>query len=315
MILGIGAAILIKSGIDLVPVKKPVETKIEQIKEEKQTTEVDKVFIDPQSPTFRQDVEKIMPHLYAHMISTEGYYSKIYKDGGGTLTVGAGFALHFSDNRKQFTKITNGKKITIGTKITNDEGYKLFEWYLNNRVLTKIKNEISVPMDYRIFVGLVLAMYNRGPSVINKGNDGETLKNTINLNGTLNNARDNILQAYLALMKRENKKGFSGLRNKYRILADYMDYLITDDQMFSSVAGAKYKALSDARVIYGGELGTLPIDREPIPEIAGYLLRVNPYMSKGELQKPVYEYIPKEWIQALKVGKIYDNSVILHQDL
>lgn len=260
------------------------------------------------SAQWRQMTDAVHPYVLSHVISSEGFIRQLYDDNGGrgTLTIGSGFTLNDKVHR-DFAKKILGRHIGNGSSISVDENRLLVSAWLYQKVYPKIKAQINVPMDSRLFVILAVAAYNKGENTYAAGNKGHSVADAINSGKSPNE----IATAYVAAFGGIKGTRWGGLPNKFGVLALYYLGYVDDDVILNAIAEAPY-TLEPYLSEYGGRLlkyngagRSAVASGFNIPEnLSELMLKTKTRTTHGTLQQPVRKYLDTTQVAAIERGYI-----------
>ena len=287
-----------------------IAQKVKEITKGKKYVKFKNFVIDPtaDNESWQHMIDAIHPYVLSHIISSEGFIKRVYNDnfGSGTLTIGSGFALMDREHRA-FAEKTLGRRIGNGSSITIEENRILVSAWLYKKVYPKIRREIKVPMDSKLFVILSVAAYNKGSNTYGNKNTGHPVAEAINKG----KSKKDIANIYLRCFAGIKGTSWSGLANKYAVAALYYLGDIDDVTILDAVAEAPYTLENylpkdqQCLLIYDSDARSARAKGvHRIDNIKELLLKEKHRVTKGSLQEPVREYLTMEQVDLIENGLV-----------
>lgn len=281
--------------------------------------EIEDLRLDPtcDEDTWRQQVEAVHPYVLSHIFSSEGVILDSYDDNGGkgTSTVGAGFTIEDAKHRKFAERILQRPVSSSDFHVTKSEARLLTEAWLKEEVYPEIKKQFKKPMDYKLFVILSVAAYNKGEKIYRDGNSGRPVRDAVNAG----QSKKDILRIYMRAFGGTRKTNWSGLANKYAVCALYYSDYVQERTILQAIAEAPY-ALEDYVQKYQKNISIdgmvskrlLTYDKQGrvngliIPDsIENMLLKTKVRTTKGSLQEPVMNYLSEDEVFKILHGHMF----------
>ncbi|MBD5388736.1 tetratricopeptide repeat protein [bacterium] len=265
---------------------------------------------------WRADVMGVHPYVLAHIISSEGFIERAYDDnaGNGTLTLGSGFTIDHAAHRA-FAQQILGRRIGNWARIDVDENRVLVSEWLRQVIYPNIQQNLTRPVDGRLFVILAVAAYNKGHNIYAPGNSGYPVIQAINAGKSV----DEIANAYVRAFAGPRGTRWPGLINKYGVCALYYKGNISDGAILASVAEAPYRLEKHIRqnrgrlVTYDGSgEDARPngvIDHKKMDSL---LMMVPKHKTKGTLQDTVGTYLNAAQCDAISRGVLAGADACFH---
>lgn len=281
--------------------------------------EIENLMLDPNADedTWRQYTEAVHPYVVSHIFSSEGVILDSYDDNGGkgTLTVGAGFTIN-DDIHRNFAERVLQRPVSRGVfHITKSEARLLTDAWLREKIYPEIKKQFNVPLDYKLFVILSVAAYNKGSNIFAEGNSGKPVCDAINNR----EKKEEILRKYLRAFGGVKKTQWAGLANKYGVCVLYDEGYVQDSTLLQAIAEAPYaldkplKKYQKTNYVEGSVPGRLLLYGKDgrangliIPEnIENMLLETKTRKTKGTFQEPVMNYLSEDEVYKILHGYMF----------
>ena len=284
--------------------------------------EIENLKLDPKADndSWEQQISAVHPYVVAHIFSSEGVILDSYDDKGGkgTLTVGAGFTIKDKRHRDFAERILQRPLVGADVHITKSEARLLVDAWLKEVIYPEIKKQFTAPMDYKLFVILSVAAYNRGEQIYAKGNSGQVVRVAVN-NGE--NSK-NILQKYIRAFGGTKNTQWGGLANKYGVCALYYTGDIQDSTILQAIAEApytleedisEYQKKHDIKGAVPGRLLVYGADNRVngyiVPKgIEKMLLKTKKRKTKGTWQEPVKNYLDTAEVYKILHGHMCNGN-------
>lgn len=284
--------------------------------------EIENLKLDPKADddAWEQQVNAVHPYVVAHIFSSEGVILDSYDDNGGegTLTVGAGFTIDDKIHIDFAERVLQRRLIGTNVHITKSEARLLVDAWLKEVIYPEIKKQFTAPMDYKLFVILSVAAYNKGDKIYADGNSGRVVRDAVNSGQD----PENILQTYIRAFGGTEGTSWGGLPNKYGVCALYYSGDIQDSTILKAIAEApytlekyvaKYQEEQGIKATNPGRLLTYGADKRVngyiVPEnIEEMLLKTKKRVTKGTLQEPVKNYLDADEVYKILHGHMCNEN-------
>ncbi|MBR3147826.1 MAG: tetratricopeptide repeat protein [Alphaproteobacteria bacterium] len=284
--------------------------------------EIEDLQLDPSADedSWKQQVAAVHPYVVAHIFSSEGVILDSYDDNGGkgTVTVGAGFTIADQKHKNFAERILQRPVSESNFHVTKSEARLLTEAWLIEEIYPEIKRHFKKPMDYKLFVILSVAAYNKGEKIYRDGNSGQPVCDAVNSG----RSKDDILHIYIRAFGGKEITKWSGLANKYAVCALYYADRVQERTILQAIAEAPY-ALEDLvqecqknihvagmkkkRLLTYDDQGR--VNGLIIPDsIENMLLETKVRTTKGSLQEPVMNYLSEDEVFKILHGYMFGVS-------
>lgn len=311
-VIGGGRAV---SGLDLTSDKDQVKT--EKIARASEPEKFDDFYMDPtvDAAQWKKMLDAVHPYVLSHLVSSEGFIQTLYDDNGGrgTLTIGSGFTLNDNVHRN-FAKKILGRHIGNGSSISIEENRLLVSAWLYQKVYPKIKSQIHVPMDSRLFVILAVAGYNKGENTYAPGNKGNPVAVAINTG----QSPKRIATEYVAAFGGIRGTRWGGLPNKFGVLALYYLGYTDDSVILNAIAEAPYtiepylQEYNGRLLKYNGTTKTAVANGFNIPDnLSDLLMKTKSRVTHGTAQQAVKNYLSSDMVAAIEQGNVMSGGATI----
>lgn len=293
--------------------------------------EIQKLVLDPESPDWDRQIAAVHPYVMAHIFSSEGMIESAYYDAGqnsGTLTIGSGFTINDNIHR-DFARKVLGRNLGNGSSVTTEEAYLLASRWLQEKIYPKIKTDFKgAKLDYRLFVMLSVAAYNKGESTYDAiehkngtvtYNKGYDIREAVLAGKSKEEIANTVLKKYAGV----KSTIWGGLPNKYAVLVQYYLGYISEETILNAIAEAPYtiEGVMKAHKVpvpKDGEEGRMVTYKDGLPsgffvpdDLESLLLETAPgkRVTKGTPQNRVRSYLPQSDIIAIENG-YFGNKIL-----